>query len=56
MLEWKAALEEALASAPSADPVTTQIGVSRNDQGNAVDHSSEQCKLLIHMVLNDVNL
>ncbi|XP_075077767.1 rho GTPase-activating protein REN1-like isoform X3 [Nicotiana tabacum] len=42
LLEWKAALEEALASAPSADPVTTQIGVSRNDQGNAVDHSSEQ--------------
>ncbi|XP_075092968.1 rho GTPase-activating protein REN1-like isoform X2 [Nicotiana tabacum] len=42
LLEWKAALEEALASAPSADPVTTQNGVSRNDQGNAVDHSSEQ--------------
>ncbi|OIT35555.1 PREDICTED: rho GTPase-activating protein 6-like [Nicotiana attenuata] len=56
LLEWKAALEEALASAPNADPVTTQNGVSRNDQGNAVDHSSEQCKLLIDMVINDVNL
>ncbi|MCD7455664.1 hypothetical protein HAX54_029117, partial [Datura stramonium] len=49
LLEWKVALEEALARAPSADLVTGQNELSRNDQANEVDMSTELCKYLIHM-------
>lgn len=44
LLEWKTALEEALANAPSAALVMGQNGIFRNDQANAVDVSLEQCK------------
>lgn len=44
MLEWKTALEEALANAPSAALVMGQNGIFRNDQANADDVSLEQCK------------
>lgn len=42
LLEWKTALEEALANAPSAALVMGQNGIFRNDQANAVDVSHEQ--------------
>lgn len=42
LLEWKTALEEALANAPSAALVMGQNGIFRNDQTNAVDVSLEQ--------------
>ncbi|OIT03785.1 PREDICTED: rho GTPase-activating protein REN1-like [Nicotiana attenuata] len=42
LLEWKTALEEALANAPSAALVMGQNGIFRNDQANAVDVSLEQ--------------
>lgn len=45
--EWRTALEEALANAPVALSVG-QNGILRNDQQNATDVSSEQCKLLIN--------
>ncbi|XP_031118973.1 rho GTPase-activating protein REN1-like isoform X2 [Ipomoea triloba] len=41
LLEWKAALEEALANAPNAALVMGQNGVFRNDQGNALDASDQ---------------
>ncbi|CAH9067148.1 unnamed protein product [Cuscuta epithymum] len=44
LLEWKVALEEALANSPSATLVAGQNGIIRNDQANAVDDSSEQSK------------
>lgn len=44
LFEWKAALEEALANAPSAALVMGQNGLFRNDQGNTADASSEQAK------------
>lgn len=43
MLEWKTALEEALADAPSAALVMGQNGIF-NNQANADDVSLEQCK------------
>ncbi|KAH0685093.1 hypothetical protein KY290_023564 [Solanum tuberosum] len=42
LLEWKTALEEALANAPSAALVMGQNGIFRNDQANADDVSLEQ--------------
>ncbi|XP_059279639.1 rho GTPase-activating protein REN1 isoform X1 [Lycium ferocissimum] len=42
LLEWKTALEEALANAPSAALVMGQNGIFRNDQANAVDVSLEE--------------
>ncbi|KAH0695313.1 hypothetical protein KY285_022410 [Solanum tuberosum] len=42
LLEWKTALEEALANAPSAALVMGQNGIFRNDQVNADDVSLEQ--------------
>ncbi|RAL47061.1 hypothetical protein DM860_017102 [Cuscuta australis] len=44
LLEWKAALEEALVNSPSATLIVGQNGIIRNDQTNAVDVSSEQSK------------
>ncbi|XP_060190241.1 rho GTPase-activating protein REN1-like isoform X5 [Lycium barbarum] len=44
LLDWKAALEEALASAPSVDSLPGQNEVSRNDQASAVDLSTELSK------------
>jgi len=44
LLEWKTALEEALANAPSAALVMGQNGIFRNDQANSDDVSLEQCK------------
>ncbi|KAL3514256.1 hypothetical protein ACH5RR_026973 [Cinchona calisaya] len=44
LIEWKAALEEALANAPSAALVMGQNGILKNDQSNAVDASLEQAK------------
>ncbi|XP_019153212.1 PREDICTED: rho GTPase-activating protein REN1-like isoform X3 [Ipomoea nil] len=41
LLEWKAALEEALANAPNAALVMGQNGMFRNDQGNALDASDQ---------------
>ncbi|CAK9163605.1 unnamed protein product [Ilex paraguariensis] len=42
--EWKAALEEALANAPSAALVMGQNGIFKNDQGEEVDGLLEQSK------------
>ena len=43
--DWKAALEDALAQAPSATLVIGQNGIFRNDQADAFDGSAEQCML-----------
>ncbi|KAF5818637.1 putative Rho GTPase activation protein [Helianthus annuus] len=43
--EWKAALDEALANAPSASPKAGPTGTSKNDKGDTADAaSSEQSK------------
>lgn len=42
--EWKAALEEALAQAPSATLVMGQNGIFRSDQADAFDGSVDQLK------------
>ena len=42
--EWKAALDEALANAPSASPMAGQSGTVKNEKGDTADGSSEQCK------------
>lgn len=44
LLEWKAALESALAQAPSAALVVGQNGIFKNDQADPVDGSVEQGK------------
>uniref|UniRef100_A0A5B6YI02 Putative rho GTPase-activating protein REN1 n=1 Tax=Davidia involucrata TaxID=16924 RepID=A0A5B6YI02_DAVIN len=44
LYEWKTALEEALAQAPSAALVMGQNGIFRNDQADAADDSFEQVK------------
>ncbi|KAA8538167.1 hypothetical protein F0562_027775 [Nyssa sinensis] len=44
LYEWKTALEEALAQAPSAALVMGQNGIFRNNQADAVDGSFEQVK------------
>nr|GMD99556.1 rho GTPase-activating protein REN1 [Ipomoea batatas]GMD99558.1 rho GTPase-activating protein REN1 [Ipomoea batatas] len=44
LLEWKVALEEALANVPSVALVIGQNGMLRNDQVNATDVSSEKSK------------
>ncbi|CAI9116169.1 OLC1v1017249C3 [Oldenlandia corymbosa var. corymbosa] len=44
LFEWKAALEEALANAPSAALAMGQNGLFRNEQNNATDASAEQAK------------
>lgn len=41
--EWKDALENALAQAPSAALVMGQNGIFKNDQPDATDGSLEQC-------------
>lgn len=48
LYEWKAALEEALANAPSGGALAMgQNGIFKNDQADGTDGSFEQCKLLI---------
>lgn len=42
--EWKAALDEALANAPSASPMAAQSGTVKNEKGDTTDGSSEQSK------------
>nr|XP_043638129.1 rho GTPase-activating protein REN1-like [Erigeron canadensis] len=42
--EWKAALEEALANAPSASQTTGQSGTLKNENGDTADASSENSK------------
>lgn len=49
--EWKAALEEALAQAPSATLVMGQNGIFRSDQADALDGSVDQCMFLCVMVM-----
>jgi hypothetical protein len=44
LYEWKAALENALAQAPSAGLVMGQNGIFRNDQ---TDNSLDQCMPLL---------
>ncbi|KAK4797445.1 hypothetical protein SAY86_029771 [Trapa natans] len=44
LYEWKTALENALAHAPSAALVMGQNGIFRNDQSTSVDDSAEQLK------------
>ncbi|PKI40417.1 hypothetical protein CRG98_039194 [Punica granatum] len=44
LYEWKTALENALAQAPSATLVMGQNGIFRNDQAAPVDGSTEQLK------------
>ncbi|KAK7410447.1 hypothetical protein VNO78_01232 [Psophocarpus tetragonolobus] len=44
LYEWKTALENALALAPSAANVTEQNGISRNDQTDSIDISMDQLK------------
>ncbi|KAI3672565.1 hypothetical protein L6452_38656 [Arctium lappa] len=44
LFEWKAALEEALANAPSAGTGMGQTGISKNDKGENPDGSHEQPK------------
>uniref|UniRef100_A0A2N9FKR3 Rho-GAP domain-containing protein n=1 Tax=Fagus sylvatica TaxID=28930 RepID=A0A2N9FKR3_FAGSY len=44
LYEWKAALENALAQAPSAGLVMGQNGIFRNDQTGSVDNSLDQLK------------
>ncbi|XP_019156650.1 PREDICTED: rho GTPase-activating protein REN1-like isoform X1 [Ipomoea nil] len=44
LLEWRVALEEALANVPSVALVIGQNGMLRNDQVNATDVSSEKSK------------
>jgi len=47
LYEWKTALENALALAPSATNGTEQNGISRNDQNDSIDFSLDQCMLLL---------
>ncbi|XP_076924283.1 uncharacterized protein LOC143586683 [Bidens hawaiensis] len=42
--EWKTALDEALANAPSASPKAGPTGTLKNDKGDTADGSSEQSK------------
>lgn len=42
LYEWKEALEDALAQAPSAPLVMGQNGILRNDQAGTVEGSLEQ--------------
>ncbi|KAI3685776.1 hypothetical protein L6452_35034 [Arctium lappa] len=44
--EWKAALDEALANAPSASPMAGQSGTVKNEKGDTTDGSSEQYTLI----------
>ncbi|KAH1110565.1 hypothetical protein AAZX31_04G089400 [Glycine max] len=44
LYEWKTALENALALAPSAANVTEQNGIFRNDQTDSIDISLDQLK------------
>ncbi|KAK4745663.1 hypothetical protein SAY87_011975 [Trapa incisa] len=44
LYEWKTALENALAHAPTAAPVMGQNGILRDDQSTPVDDSAEQLK------------
>ncbi|KAJ9560381.1 hypothetical protein OSB04_005541 [Centaurea solstitialis] len=41
--EWKAALDEALANAPSVSPMAGQGGTVKNEKDDSADGSSEQC-------------
>jgi hypothetical protein len=43
LYEWKTALENALAQAPSASLVMGQNGFFQNDQADGADGSLEQC-------------
>ncbi|KAI8548373.1 hypothetical protein RHMOL_Rhmol07G0268900 [Rhododendron molle] len=49
--EWKVALEEALAQAPSATLIMGQNGIFRNDQSDAFDGSVDQCMFLCVKVM-----
>ncbi|KAE9587099.1 putative Rho GTPase activation protein [Lupinus albus] len=44
LYEWKTALENALAKAPSAANATEQNGIFRNEQTDSIDNSMEQLK------------
>lgn len=54
LLEWKAALEEALANAPSAANGIGQDGGSKNDQPDASDSPKKECKFYIHTAASHV--
>lgn len=51
LYEWKTALENALALAPSATNGTEQNGISRNKQTDSIDISVNQCMLLLNCAL-----
>lgn len=46
LYEWKTALENALAQAPSASTVTVQNGIFKIEQADSIDNSSDQGMLL----------
>ena len=54
LYEWKTALENALAQAPSASLVMGQNGIFQNDQADGADGSLEQCQYL--SFLADISL
>lgn len=49
LYEWKSALENALAQAPSSALVMGQNGIFKNDQTDGIDASMEQSKDKVHM-------
>lgn len=55
LYEWKAALENALAQAPTAALVIGQNGVLKNGQAEAADGATEQCMLLL-IIINLIGL
>lgn len=49
LYEWKAALENALAQAPSAALALGQNGIFQNDITESIEASHDQCMLLCHL-------
>lgn len=47
LYEWKTALEQALAQAPSAALVMGHNGIFRNDANDTIDGSFHQCMLSV---------
>lgn len=50
LYEWKTALENALAQAPSTASVMGQNGIFNNDQAETPNGSIEQCMLLLYHI------
>lgn len=54
LYEWKTALENALAQAPSTASAMGQNGILKNDQAEAADGISEQC-MLFFFIFNNIH-